>query len=115
MIPDYLFFKEERRRREREKKKEKDKWTDLKKKVITNALWQIPVSYGSMLHIPPTNYYILAAKQEPYYKAYLLTKKILKNLLERAQENGPVCRKKRQGRKSTDNRQKNNRGDSKVK
>ena len=30
--------------------------------------------YGSVLHIPPTNYHVLAAKQEPYLKAYLLTK-----------------------------------------
>ena len=28
-----------------------------------------------MLHIPPTNLLLLAAKQEPYKKAYLLTKK----------------------------------------
>ena len=35
--------------------------------------------YGSMLHIPPTNLLLLAAKQEPYEpykKAYLLTKSI---------------------------------------
>ena len=29
-----------------------------------------------MLHIPPTNLPLLAAKQEPYKKAYLLTKNI---------------------------------------
>ena len=29
-----------------------------------------------MLHIPPTNLLLLAAKQEPYKKAYLLTKNI---------------------------------------
>ena len=29
-----------------------------------------------MLHIPPTNCLLLTAKQEPYKKAYLLTKKI---------------------------------------
>ena len=29
-----------------------------------------------MLHIPPTNLLLLAAKQEPYKKAYLLTKHI---------------------------------------
>ena len=39
-----------------------------------NALQQIPVPYGSMLHIPPTNLLLLAAKQKPYKKAYLLTK-----------------------------------------
>ena len=32
------------------------------------------MSYGSMLHISPTNLLLLAAKQEPYKKAYLLTK-----------------------------------------
>ena len=37
---------------------------------------QIPVSYGSMLHIPPTNCLLLTAKQEPYKKAYLLMKNI---------------------------------------
>ena len=36
----------------------------------------MPVPYGSMLHIPPTNSLLLAAKQEPYKKAYLLTKNI---------------------------------------
>ena len=29
-----------------------------------------------MLHIPPTNLFLLAAKQEPYENAYLLTKHI---------------------------------------
>ena len=33
-----------------------------------------------MLHIPPTNLLLLPAKQEPYKKAYLLSK-ILKNFL----------------------------------
>ena len=32
--------------------------------------------YGSTLHIPPTNLFLLAAKEEPYKKAYLLTKNI---------------------------------------
>ena len=32
--------------------------------------------YGSTLHIPPTNLLLLAAKQEPYNKAYLLTKNL---------------------------------------
>ena len=41
----------------------------------------MPVPYGSMLYIPPTNLpptnlLLLAAKQEPYKKAYLLTKNI---------------------------------------
>ena len=41
-----------------------------------------------MLHIPPTNLLLLTAKQEPYKKAYLLTKNIEefsgKSLEERA-------------------------------
>ena len=37
--------------------------------------------YGSTLHIPPTNLLLLAAKQEPYKKAYVLTKNISKNFL----------------------------------
>ena len=32
--------------------------------------------YGSLLHIPLTNFLLLASKQEPYKKAYLLTKNI---------------------------------------
>ena len=32
--------------------------------------------YGSILHIPPTSLLLLAVKQEPYKKAYLLTKNI---------------------------------------
>ena len=36
----------------------------------------MPVSNGSMLHIPPTNCLLLTAKQEPYKKAFLLTKNI---------------------------------------
>ena len=32
--------------------------------------------YGSMLHIPPTSLLLLTAKQEPYKKAYFLTKNI---------------------------------------
>ena len=39
--------------------------SNLKKKYIKQ---QIPVPYGSMLHIPPTNFLLLTAKQEPYKK-----------------------------------------------
>ena len=35
---------------------------------------KIPVSHGSMLHIPPTSLLLLAAKQEAYKKAHLLAK-----------------------------------------
>ena len=34
----------------------------------------MPVPYGSMLHIPPTSSLLQTAKQEPYKKAYLLTR-----------------------------------------
>ena len=34
------------------------------------------MSHGSVLHIPPTNLLLLAAKQDPYKKACLFTKNI---------------------------------------
>ena len=34
------------------------------------------MSYGSMLHIPPTDFLLITTKQKPYKKAYLLTKNI---------------------------------------
>ena len=43
-------------------------------RIYLSASWQIPVVYGSMLHVSPTNSYLLAAKQKLYQKAYLLTK-----------------------------------------
>ena len=49
---------------------------NFKNKYYINAQQQIPVPYGSMLHIPPTNLLLLAAKQELYKKAYFLTKNI---------------------------------------
>ena len=63
--------------------------------------------------IPPTNYHLSAAKQEPYQKAYLLTKNNEEFSGEKGQENGPVGRKKRD-RKKNGSRQKNKRPDSKV-
>ena len=60
-----------------------------------NALQQIPVPYGSMLHIPPTNLLLLAAKQKPYKKAYFLTKNTGRIFWKKFQENGPAGRKKR--------------------
>ena len=33
---------------------------------MLNAQWQIPVTQGSVLHIPPTSYHLLAAQQKPY-------------------------------------------------
>ena len=52
--------------------------SNKKFKCYINAQQQIPVPYGNMLHIPPTNLLLLAAKQEPYKKVYLLTKNIEK-------------------------------------
>ena len=40
------------------------------KKNYINAQQQISVPYGSMLHIPPTNLLLLAAKQETNKNAY---------------------------------------------
>ena len=67
-----------------------------------------------MLHIPPTNLLLLAAKQEPYKKSLSLNEKYWKNFLEKVQENVPAGRKKRHDRKSNRTRQKNKTGDSKV-
>ena len=68
--------------------------------------------YGSLLHIPPTNLLLLAAKQEPYKKAYLLKKNIEefygKSLEER------TSRQTKYDRKVNRTRQKNKRGDSQV-
>ena len=61
---------------------------------------EVPVPYGSMLRKPPTNYHLLAAKQGPYQKAYLLTKNIEEFSGETSQENGPVGKRRRQERKS---------------
>ena len=65
-----------------------------------------------MLHIPPTNLLLLAAKQEPYKKAYLLPKNIEEFSGKKAQKNGPAGRKK--DRKSNRTPKKNKRSDSKV-
>ena len=46
-----------------------------------------------MLQIPQTNLLLLAAKQEPYEKASLLTKNT-KEFSGKIQENGPAGRKK---------------------
>ena len=63
-----------------------------------------------MLHVPLTNLLLLAAKQEPYKRAYLLTKNIEEFSGKKVQKKGPV------GRKSNSNRtrQKNKREDSTV-
>ena len=60
--------------------------------------------YGSTLHRPPTNLLLLAAKQEPYKKAYLLTKNI-EEFSGKSSE-GPAGRK-RPDRKGNKTREKN--------
>ena len=65
----------------------------------------LPVPYGSKLHIPPTNYHLLAAQQEPYKKAQLLTKNMWEFSGKKSQENGPLA-EKWQDRKSKRTRQK---------
>ena len=45
-------------------------------KIFYTCITEIPVPYGSVLHIPPTNLPLLAAKEELYKKAYLLMKNI---------------------------------------
>ena len=67
---------------------------------------QIPVPYGSMLHIPPTNSLLVAAKQEPYEtKSLSLHKKKKKKekkrknieriLWKKVQQSGPAGRKRK--------------------
>ena len=68
--------------------------------------------YGSTLHIPLTNFLLLAAKQESYKKAYLLMNNI-EEFSGKSSEKGPAGRK-RYDRKGNRTRQKNKRGDSKV-
>ena len=70
--------------------------------------------YGSILHIPPTNLLLLAAKQEPYKKSPSLNEKYWKNFLEKKFRRMDQQALKRQDIKSNMNRQKNRRGDSKV-
>ena len=51
--------------------------------------------YGSMLHIPLANLFLLAAKQEPCKKSLSFNEKYWKNFLEKVHENGPAGRKKK--------------------
>ena len=69
--------------------------------------------YGSLLHTSPTNYHLLAAKEEPYQKAYLFTKKYWRIFWKKSRE-WASRQTKRQDRKSNRNRQKNKRGDCKA-
>ena len=58
-------------------KKRMDRSNKKNSKILYKCITANTVSYGSMLHIPPTNCLLLTAKQEqPYKKAYLLTKNI---------------------------------------
>ena len=45
-------------------------------KTLHKYKWQIPVPHGSKLHIPPTNYHLLGAQQEPYKKPIFYQKMI---------------------------------------
>ena len=58
-----------------------------------------------MFHIPPTNLLLLADKQEPYKKAYLLTKNIEEFFWKKVQKNGPGDKKKKKDRKSNRTRE----------
>ena len=45
-------------------------------KIVYKCITANTSAIGSTLHIPPTNLLLLAAKQEPYKKAHLLTENI---------------------------------------
>ena len=64
-----------------------------------------------MLHTPPTNVLLLAATQEPYKKAYLLTKNIEEFSGKKFRRKGQQAEKDRKGNRT---RQKNKRGDCKM-
>ena len=66
-----------------------------------------------MLHISLTNVLFLAAKQEPYKKAYFLTKNI-EVFSGKSSGEWTSRQKKRYDKNSNRTRQKNKRGDSKV-
>ena len=54
----------------------------------TSATWQ------QAAHLPPTNYHLLAAQQEPYKKQKLtLNEKCLRVFWKKSQENGPSAEK----------------------
>ena len=66
-----------------------------------------------MVHISPTNVLLLAAKQEPHKKAYLLTKNTEEFSRKEFRRKGQQ-EEKRSDRKGNRTRQKNKTGDSKV-
>ena len=59
-----------------------------------NTWQQIPVPYGSMLYVPPTNLLLVTAKQEPYRKAHFLTKFTEEFSGKKSQQKGPAGRGK---------------------
>ena len=69
-----------------------------------------------MLHILPTNLFLLAAKQEPYLKKPSLNEQILENFLEKSSEERISTQKKDKTERVTGlgKKQTNKRGDSKV-
>ena len=67
-----------------------------------------------MLHISLTNLLLLTAKQEPYKKAYLLTKNTGRIFWMKFRRMDQQAGGKKEDRKSNRTRQKNKRGDSKV-
>ena len=70
--------------------------------------------YGSILHITPTNLLLLAAEQEPYKKAYLLTKNIEDFPEKKFRRMEQQAENKMTDKLSNRSRQKNKRKDSKV-
>ena len=67
-----------------------------------------------MLHMPLTNSHLLAAKQKPYQKAYLLTTFFFNS--GKSQENGPVDRRRKKDKteRAMGVSKKNKTGDRKV-
>ena len=84
-IPDFL-------------KSIKKEWTEAVKNIYIyiNAYQQIPVPYSSMLHIPPNNWFLLAAKQERYKKS-ISKRKMLKKFPEKSSGEW-ACRQKKKDR-----------------
>ena len=64
--------------------------------------------YGSKLHIPPTNYHLLAAQQEPYKKSLIThNEKCLRVFWrEQSQENGPLAEKSQDTKNKTGQKKK---------
>ena len=67
-----------------------------------------------MLHILPTHYPLLAATQEPYQNAHLLTKNIIVFSEKKVRSMGQYAREKEKTERVMRVEQKNKRGDSKV-